>query len=183
MEKAKTFVDRKKLNLAVKQEFQRWLLKQVLIAVAVSAVLAALILYFYARQEVLNSFFDAHVKIRRVSDLLLPVVCAGSAVSLLVGVFLSLFLPQKIAGPIYRIEKGLKEIAAGDLTTVITLRDNDTLKDFAESVNQTTAALRSQIHQAKIGCMALDKAVMEGDVEKVAELMQRQKEHIAKLIT
>lgn len=183
MEDTRSFVDRKKLNLAVKREFQRWLLRQVLIAVAVSAVLAAIILYFYARQEVINSFFDAHVKIRRVSDLLLPVVCAGSAVSLVVGLFLSLFLPQKIAGPIYRIEKGLKEIATGDLTVVIKLRDNDTLQDFAESVNQTTAALRGQVHQAKTGCMALEQAILDGDPAKISELLQKQKELITKLIT
>lgn len=183
MENKRTFVDRKKLNLSVKREFQRWLLKQVLIAVAVSAVIAAIILYFYARQEVIGSFFEAHVKIRRVSDLLLPVVCAGSAVSLVVGVFLSLFLPQKIAGPIYRIEKGLKEIAAGDLTVAIKLRDNDTLQDLADSVNQTTSSLRSKVHQAKTGCLALEQAVLDGDSAKISELLQQQKEMIAKLIT
>ena len=77
MEKKLSYKDRKKLNLAVKQEFQRWMLKQVLLAVVISSVVAAIILYFYARQEVLGSFFEAHVKIRRVSELLLPVVIAG----------------------------------------------------------------------------------------------------------
>jgi len=183
MVEERSFKDRKKLNLTVKREFQRWMLKQVLVAVVFSSVVAAVILYFYARQEVVDSFFTAHIKIRRVSDLLLPVICAGSAVSLAVGVFLSLFLPQKIAGPIYRIEQGLVQIGSGDLTTVITLRDNDTLKDLAENVNKSTASLRSQVHEAKAGCMELEKAVLEGDSAQVSELMQRQKELIAKLIT
>lgn len=175
--------DRKKLNLAIKREFQQWMLKQVLVAVVVSSVVAAIILYFYARQEVIGSFFDAHVKIRRVSDLLLPVVFAGSAASLVVGVVLSLFLPQKIAGPIYRIEQGLKEIGNGDLTTTVKLRDDDTLKDLAENVNQATAALRSKVHVAKAGCVELEKAVLAGDSEKISELLQQQKTLIAKLIT
>jgi methyl-accepting chemotaxis protein len=183
MEKTPSRKDRKKLNLAVKREFQRWMLKQVFIAVAVSSVVAAIILYFYARQEVIGSFFDAHVKIRRVSDLLLPVVFAGSAVSLIVGVVLSLFLPQKIAGPIYRIEQGLKEIGSGNLTTVIKLREDDTLKDLAENVNIATSSLRNQVHVAKAGCRELEHAVLAGDSEKVSELLQRQKELIAKLIT
>lgn len=183
MENKPSFKDRKKLNLTVKREFQHWMLKQVLLAVVLSSIVAAIILYFYARQEVIGSFFDAHVKIRRVSDLLLPVVCAGSAVSLIVGVLLSLFLPQKIAGPIYRIEQGLKQVATGDLTTEITLRDNDTLKDLAENVNQTTASLRRQVQEAKAGCMKLEQAMRDGDAEKFSELMQRQKELIAKLVT
>jgi len=179
----RSFKDRKKLNLAVKREFQRWMLRHVLFAVVISSVVAALILYFYARQEVVDSFFTAHVKIRRVSDLLLPVVCAGSAVSLVVGVVLALFLPQKIAGPIYRIEQTLAQISAGDLTAKAKLRDNDTLKDLAENVNRTTASLRKQVHDAKAGCMALERAFVDGDSKQVAELMQRQKEMISKLIT
>jgi len=183
MENAPSFKDRKKLNLTVKREFQRWMLKQVLLAVVISSVVAAIILYFYARQEVIGSFFDAHVKIRRVSDLLLPVVIAGSSVSLVVGVVLSLFLPQKIAGPIYRIEQGLREVGRGDLTTTVTLRDDDTLKDLAESVNQATASLRNQVHVAKAGCMELEQAVLDGDSEKISMLLQQQKQLIAKLIT
>ncbi len=88
-----------KQQLAVKNEFQRWLMFQVLLAVVLSAVVAAVILYFYASQELVGSFFDAHVKIRRVSDLLIPVVIAGTMVSLGCGVLLAPFLPQKIAGP------------------------------------------------------------------------------------
>lgn len=183
MEKKPSYKDRKKLNLAVKREFQRWMLKQVLVAVVLSSIIAAVILYFYARQEVVGSFFEAHVKIRRVSDLLLPVVCAGSAVSLVVGVLLSLFLPQKIAGPIYRIEQGLRQIGSGDLTTKIKLRDDDTLKDLAENVNQATALLRRQVQEAKAGCMEIEHAMQDGDVERITELMQRQKSLIAKLIT
>lgn len=183
MVEERSFKDRKKLNLAVKREFQQWMLKHVLLAVTISSVIAAIILYFYARQEVVDSFFTAHVKIRRVSDLLLPVVCAGSVVSLVVGVVLSLFLPQKIAGPIYRIEQSLKQVGSGDLTTVVRLRDHDTLKDLAENVNQATSSLRIQVHEAKAGCIALEKAFTDGDSKKVAELMQRQKELISRLIT
>ena len=50
MVEERSFKDRKKLNLTVKREFQRWMLKQVLVAVVFSSVVAAVILYFYARQ-------------------------------------------------------------------------------------------------------------------------------------
>lgn len=183
MERTPSYKDRKKLNLAVKREFQCWMLKQVLVAVVLSAVVAAVILYFYARQEVVSSFFDAHVKIRRVSDLLLPVVMAGSIVSLLVGVVLAMFLPQKIAGPIYRIEQGLQSIGEGDLTTEIKLRDDDTLKDLAENVNLATGSLRSRVDEAKSTCLELERAIESGDSEKISGLLQNQKEILAKLET
>ncbi|MFO7605805.1 MAG: methyl-accepting chemotaxis protein, partial [Desulfurivibrionaceae bacterium] len=91
---------RKKLNLAVKKEFQKWLLVRILGTILLSSVVAAVILYFYSSRELGESFYDAHIKIRRVSDLLLPVILAGSFVSLLSGTLLALFLPQKIAGPV-----------------------------------------------------------------------------------
>jgi len=140
---------RKKLNLAVKREFQMWLLARIFGVVFVSALAAILILYFYSRQEISSSFYTAHIQIRRISDLLIPVMAAGAFVSLLSGIVLAMFLPQKLAGPIYRIQKSLEVIAGGNLTEHIVLRRNDTLMDLADSVNETTAGLRTKIREIK----------------------------------
>lgn len=183
MEHKPSFKDRKKLNLKVKREFQRWLLTQVLVAVVLSAVVAAVILYFYARQEVVESFFDAHVKIRRVSYLLLPVVAAASAVSLAVGIFLAMFLPQKIAGPIFRIERDLRAVENGDLTTRVQLRTDDTLQDFAETVSQTIGAVRGRVQDLKDVCRQLEAAIAVGDQPQIAELLSRQNEQLEKFKT
>jgi methyl-accepting chemotaxis protein len=183
MEQTKTFKDRKKLNLGVKNEFQRWLLLQVLIAVGLSAVVAAVILYFYARQEVVGSFFDAHVKLRRVSDLLLPVVAAGSVVSLVSGALLALFLPQKIAGPLYRIETGLKSVNDGDLSVSIKLRDNDILKDFAGRVDETIITLRGRVSELKTGQDALEQAVLAGQQAEIAKCIAAQRGKLERIKT
>lgn len=183
MENNKKFASRKKLNLGVKGEFQRWLLKRLAVTIMVSALLAAFILYFYARQEVMDTFFDAHIRLRRVSDLLLPVVAVGSAVSLVAGGFLALFLPQKIAGPIYRIEQCLKKIAAGDLTTEIKLRDNDTLKDLAGNTNDAVSSLRNQVHAVKEKQLELTTAVQSWNKEQINRLLQQQQELLGKLKT
>lgn len=182
-EPTKTFKDRKKLNLAVKKEFQRWLMFQVLIAVVLSALVAAVILYFYARQEIVGSFFDAHVKIRRVSDLLLPVIIAGSMVSLGCGVLLAIFLPQKIAGPLYRIETDLKTVADGDLRVHIKLRDTDTLKDFAARVDETVVALRGRVQELKAGQEQLEQALASGQQDKVGQCLAVQKDKLARIKT
>lgn len=138
---------RKALNLAVKRHFQRWLFLRIMASVLAAALLAGLILYGYAYQEVSDSFFDAHVKIQRVSDLLLPVVVAGSLVSLISGLLLAIFLPQKIAGPVYRIEQDLAAIRAGDLDKRIRLRHGDQLQDLATNINSTVDTLVSRIRE------------------------------------
>lgn len=138
---------RKKLNLKVKSQFQRWLLLRMLGTVLLSSVVAAIILYLYSSQEIGGSFYDAHIKIRRVSDLLLPVIIAGSFVSLLSGTIVALFLPQKIAGPVFRIEQDLKEIQAGNLKKEIVLRKGDPLRDLAETINTTISFLCAKINK------------------------------------
>ncbi len=149
---------RKKLNIAVKREFQRWLLVRISGAVFASAAVAALVLYLYSRQELGDSFYTAHITVRRVSDLLLPVILAGSAVSLISGILLALFLPQKIAGPLYHVEQDLRRVGEGDLTVKIVLRQGDTLQDFVSVVNQNIAELRGRVEQVQHGLKDLDQS-------------------------
>lgn len=166
-------VKRKKLNMAVKKEFQRWLLVRILGAVVASSFVAALVLYLYSRQELGDSFYTAHITVRRVSDLLLPVILAGSAVSLISGVLLALFLPQKIAGPLYHIEQDLRRVGEGDLTVKITLREGDTLQDFVSVVNSNIAELRGRVEHVQSGLKDLDQnklsAVQQQAALKLAE--------------
>ena len=135
---------RRLLNLAIEKDFQKWLLVRIFGVIILSSVLAAVILFFYAHHETVNSFYSAHIKIRRVSDLLLPVILCGSCVSLVAGAFLAIFLPQKIAGPLYRISRELGEVGDGDMTVVIRLRKDDTLQSFAAHVNEVIAELNGR---------------------------------------
>ncbi|OEU75391.1 MAG: chemotaxis protein [Desulfuromonadales bacterium C00003068] len=128
---------RKLLNFHVKHRLQIWLMIRIGGIIILTAIVSALVLYGYARHETVNSFYDAHIKIRRLSDLLIPVVLAGSAVSLISGTVLAIFLPQKLAGPLYRIEKDLDKVQQGDLTVRIHLRTSDTLHNFAQQINET----------------------------------------------
>lgn len=142
-------IKRKMLNLKVNTQFQIWLLLRVFGSVLLSSVVAAIILYFFSNREMDEAFFQAHIEIRRMSDLLIPVMIAGSFASLITGTMLALFIPQKIAGPIFRIEEDLKEIRNGNLKKEIRLRNGDPLQDLAASINTTIAFLRGKIEGAE----------------------------------
>jgi methyl-accepting chemotaxis protein len=182
-DKEKTRNKRKKLNLAVKRQFQMWLLTRMIGVVIVSSLVAVLILYLYARQEISSSFYEAHIQIRRVSDLLLPVMAAGACVSLLSGMVLALFLPQKLAGPIYRIQKGLEIISGGDFTGHIVLRRNDTFMDLADSVNKTAADLRTRIREVKEIQRELDQLVASLAHQEAAAVSARQNIALDRMLT
>ncbi|MBN2808321.1 MAG: methyl-accepting chemotaxis protein [Deltaproteobacteria bacterium] len=164
---------RRLLNLSIEREFQKWLMIRIFGVIILCSVLAAAVLFFYARHETVTSFYSAHIKIRRVSDLLLPVVLSGSFVSLLAGTFLAFFLPQKIAGPLYRVEKELQAVGDGDLTVVIRLRKQDTLKSFAAVINEVVADLKHEVQQLQAESQVLQNALEKEDCPAVAAAAKR----------
>jgi len=182
-QKEKKPFKRKKLNLGVKRQFQMWLLIRIFGVMIVSSLVAVLILYFYSNKEISSSFYSAHIQIRRVSDLLLPVMAAGTFVSLLSGAILAIFLPQKLAGPVFRVQKGLELIKDGDLTEHIGLRDNDILLDLAESVNETTTNLRARIQEVKEIQRELDQIINSLDHKEAMVISARQNDTLNLLRT
>jgi len=58
---------------------------------------------------------------------------------------LALISSHKIAGPIYRIEKDMSEIARGNLALRIKLRRGDELQDIADAINAMTEKLGNDI--------------------------------------
>ena len=175
--------NRKALNMAVKRKLQMWLLLRILGVVIVSSLVSVLILYLYSRQEISTTFYSAHIQLRRVSDLLFPVLAVGGVVSLLSGLALALFLPIKIAGPVFRIQKGLSLIQAGDLTEKIALRKNDILTDLADSVNDTTADFRTRTQALKSLQRELEKLSTSLEDGELKNLSSRQGEVLAQLKT
>ena len=170
---------RKKLNLSVKHKFQMWLLIRIFGTVILSSIVAAVILYFYSRHEITANFYSAHIKLRRVSDLLLPVIVAGSFVSLGAGMILALFLPQKIAGPLYRIEKNLRQLGTGNLKVQVKLRHDDTLNEFVEIVNNSINDLHERMQAVKNAHEVLEKALADNQDPEVIKQLTQQKTALA----
>lgn len=59
----------------------------------------------------------------------------GVIAAILLFSVLSVYISHQVAGPVYRIKKGIEKILAGDLTSPIHLRRRDDLKDLAECAN------------------------------------------------
>lgn len=173
---------RKPLNLKVKAEFQRWLMWRIFGVVLLSTLAAALVLYFYARHETITTFYDAHIKLRRVSDLLLPVVLSGVGVSMLGGLALALFLPQKIAGPLYNIERTLGDVRRGSLKPRVNLRRHDCLGELATEVNLTLDFMHERIAAAAELLDELHAVVDTTDDVRAREMLEYQQKLLSSLL-
>lgn len=179
----KIFHKRKKLNLKVKQGFQIWLLIRIMGTVLLTIALATFILYYYSASVVDSDYLSHALKVRKLSEILLPVLLAASLTSIIAGLLLALFLPQKIAGPIYRIEQDMLQIRTGDLTKVINLRHADVLKEFAESVNITVQDIRNTVKDIKKTNSDLEEKITIGDIAEISEAFKKQTHQLHKFIT
>lgn len=74
---------------------------------------------------------------------------------------MGLLFSHKIAGPVYRIEKTIDEIAKGNLALKIKLRKGDELRDLADIINIMIGNLNEHISLNKEVALKIQKALGE----------------------
>jgi methyl-accepting chemotaxis protein len=153
-------VRRKKINYAVKSQMQMRLFVSVMVVVLISVGFMALSFYIFANQEAGNSYKQFHVNVKSLLDMLLPAVVVASLVGLLTAAFVSIFLPLKWAGPVYRIEEEIKSgLDKGSLNMNFNLRDGDEFSELAGSLDQTFAKVRERVVEVKAASKDLKGAL------------------------
>jgi methyl-accepting chemotaxis protein len=89
---------------------------------------------------------------------------------ILATIVVMLFISHKIAGPLFRFEKELREVGEGDLTKDIILRKKDQITDMADSLNKMSARLREKILaiQTEVECI-IESASEQKSPERLTE--------------
>lgn len=74
-------------------------------------------------------------------------------------VFAGIFISHRIAGPMIRMEEGMKKIAKGDITDIISLRKSDELKELVDTYNHMVSSLKDLITNQKEMIQSLNKRI------------------------
>lgn len=69
-------------------------------------------------------------------------------VNIIIVAIIGVFYSHQFAGPSYKIERCIKQIAEGDLSFKVTLRKSDTMHNIAESLNVMVDNFRSVLRKA-----------------------------------
>ena len=167
---------RKMINFSINRQLQLRLLVKVVGIVFVGVGIMAAIFYFYSNREINESYRQFHVDAKNFLDYLWPAVISSLLLSSIAAIVITLFLPQRIAGPLYRIEKDLKDIVSkGDLTLKLTLRKGDEVTDLAETVNMTVESLRQKLEKISEPAVQLNSKIKElegktdSDIKRLSE--------------
>ncbi len=155
-------------NYFIRREFQGKFVLRFFLAILIGAVIFTLIFSLFSAHTITVTYEDSTLKIDHTPRaLFVEIVRAYGVYIFLLGLgisLVSLFLSHRIAGPVYRLEKTLEEVATGNLSQRITLRKNDDLKELATSTNKMIRVLSGRIEGLRD-----DAAVAEGKLRKLLE--------------
>lgn len=141
----------KRKRYLVSKKFQLMYVGLILLLMFLTAALCSYVVYYTSMITMGEKLANVYPQGRLVSivnivnfRILLSIILVSPLVAL-IGVFLS----HRIAGPIYRIERFLGSMAAGDLSERITLRKYDELTTLAGGINRLADSLVSVINGQK----------------------------------
>jgi methyl-accepting chemotaxis protein len=171
---------RKRINFSVKRQMQVRLLLKILLIISVSVGLMGIIFYIYSNREIASTYRQFHIQAKNFLDYLLPAVVGSLFIALIAALAIGIFFPHRIAGPLYRIERDLKEkVGSGDLTVRFVLRKGDEVHDLANAINTTLEMLGQKVKNIKEPIEKLDSLLTEEkehlDYEKIYALVKEAK--------
>mgnify|MGYP001573693133 FL=1 len=137
---------RRRINFSVKKEMQIRIFVKVLLINLIGIVMVSAAFYYYSDIKIEGTYKQFHIHATNFLDYLLPAVVGAGIMGAIFAAALTVFLPHKIAGPLYRMERMLKdEVGGGDLTVRFHPRKGDEGREFADAVNVTVEKLREKM--------------------------------------
>lgn len=138
------------INFSIKRSMQLRLLLRIMIIVFVSVGMSGALFFIYSNRKIDQSLKQFHIQAHFFLDFLLPFIIISLALGILIALAFALFFPHKIAGPLYRIEKNLREqVGNGNLRCRFGVRTGDELAELADTLNVTMGQLRVKLLEVK----------------------------------
>ncbi len=140
--------DERRRIYMIDRSFQVRFIVKFCLLVAAAGVLTIGVVYFLCGRSTTVSILHSKVVVRSTADYLLPLlVQTVLVVMVLVSVAsaaVTLFVSHKIAGPLYRLRKAMQEVAGGNLSAQMKLRQADQLQEVAVSFNDMVKRLKER---------------------------------------
>ncbi|MEW5800836.1 MAG: methyl-accepting chemotaxis protein [bacterium] len=152
---------RKWFNLGIKRQFQLRILGWILLIVVISSLISGGIFYHYSNRQIDTTYKQFHVQLHNMRQVLIPWTLLAIGIGGFLALTVALFYPQKLAGPLYRLERRIQSIALGNLHEDFRLRSNDELQDLAREINQMGASLRERLLAARESSHYLDAMIQK----------------------
>lgn len=167
------------INFSVKRKMQIRLLIKILGIILIGVGIMATVFYFFSNREINSSYRQFHIHANNFLELLRPTVFLSIVLALLASIAITIFLPIKIAGPLFRIERDIKEkVANGDLTVRFNLRNGDEVGELADAVNTCLENLGQKIETTQKLADDLESHLSGNESDEIKSLVMKIKENL-----
>jgi len=150
----------KRTQYLVQKKFQLKYVGLILALTFLTAALCSYVVYYTTMINLGEKLANVYPQGRLVSIVKMVnfrIILSVLLVSPLIAV-IGILLSHKIAGPIFRMEEFLKNMAAGDLTSRLVLRKGDELMSVADGINSLSESLKGSLQNQKT---QMDKVARE----------------------
>jgi len=174
-------------NYFIKKTYQLKFVIAFVILLVLEAILIGALFMHISGETLTSGYAGQHFVIEKTSTFfvlaLTIIVFVVATAMALAGILLFIYLSHRIAGPIFRFEKTLEEVAEGDFTTRISLRKTDQLKKLQSTFNTALDKIDQKIKAIRTDLDQVEDLVSEPlnskDSKKVAEVLARIKKTLS----
>ena len=143
----------KRRQYFVQKDFQSKFILKFCLVLLIGIIISIGLLFLFTENTLTSSFDHSRLVIKNTASAILPNAFLSHLIAFvlitLLTIVITLLVSHKLAGPLFRFEKELKEIGSGNLSNVIKLRKDDQVKAIADGLNQMRANLQQKILDIK----------------------------------
>lgn len=133
----------------IKKGFQVNFSIRFLALIVIEAALIAGLFWYSSLNTLTTGYEGAKLRIESTSDYFFPSFFMSNLIVVLIvgviGIIGLILISHKIAGPLYRFEKGVTEVSKGDLSYRFKTRKGDQLTELSESLNSLVSMMDSKV--------------------------------------
>lgn len=175
---------------AMSKDYPFRLFLKLVVVVSLGAVLVGVLLYISSEYFVGGSYIESIQQLSIAKTEIIKksfMIYAFTGILIIVGLgVITLFYSHRIAGPLFRLGKESRQIAMGDLTVHVKLRQKDAIHPLADSLNEVVEAykkriivLRERVEAVKKAALALQDINHEdGNIENKIDLLKKDLEDL-----
>ena len=173
----------KRRQYFIKKEFQVKFILKFCLLIVFGAIISTGLLFLFSQDTLTSSFQQSRLVIKSTGLAILPSVLYTNLITLgliaIAAIIVTLFVSHKMAGPLFRFEKKLRNIGEGDLTTKVVVRKDDTIENMAGCLNNMTSGLHVKILDIQTEVKhILESASRQNAPEGLIEELNRLREKI-----
>jgi len=141
----------KRRNYFIKKNFQGKLILGYFLFMVAGCLIFAIILAMLSYDSMTLVYQDSELQIGQTPFMLIKELLTAHWISIIVGsifvVVVAMMITHRLAGPMFRLERALDNMIAGQLDDVIYLREKDEGKELAAKLNLFNKELSQDLRQ------------------------------------